>query len=81
VEDDALAGFVAEGFDGAMRERALFLDRDGVVNEEVGYLHRADEVRFVDEYFPLQDDCGARLSVDCGNEPGKSRGILLRGGF
>jgi D-glycero-D-manno-heptose 1,7-bisphosphate phosphatase len=31
--------------------RALFLDRDGVVNEEVGYLHRACEVRFVMGYF------------------------------
>jgi D-glycero-D-manno-heptose 1,7-bisphosphate phosphatase len=27
--------------------RALFLDRDGVVNEEIGYLFRAEEVRFV----------------------------------
>jgi D-glycero-D-manno-heptose 1,7-bisphosphate phosphatase len=36
-----------------MRERALFLDRDGVVNEEVGYLHRVDEVRFVDGIFSL----------------------------
>ncbi len=26
---------------------ALFLDRDGVINEEVGYLHRFDDVRFV----------------------------------
>jgi D-glycero-D-manno-heptose 1,7-bisphosphate phosphatase len=31
-----------------MSERALFLDRDGVVNEEVGYLYRVDEVRFVE---------------------------------
>jgi D-glycero-D-manno-heptose 1,7-bisphosphate phosphatase len=37
----------------AMSERALFLDRDGVVNEEVGYLHRVDEVRFVDGIFSL----------------------------
>jgi D-glycero-D-manno-heptose 1,7-bisphosphate phosphatase len=33
--------------------RALFLDRDGVVNVEVGYLHRAEEVRFVDGIFQL----------------------------
>ena len=33
--------------------RALFLDRDGVINEEVGYLHRAEEVRFVDGIFSL----------------------------
>jgi D-glycero-D-manno-heptose 1,7-bisphosphate phosphatase len=36
-----------------MSGRALFLDRDGVVNEEVGYLHRADEVRFVAGIFSL----------------------------
>jgi D-glycero-D-manno-heptose 1,7-bisphosphate phosphatase len=27
--------------------RALFLDRDGVVNEEIAYLHRAEDVRLV----------------------------------
>lgn len=26
---------------------ALFLDRDGVINEEIGYLHRFQDVRFV----------------------------------
>jgi D-glycero-D-manno-heptose 1,7-bisphosphate phosphatase len=36
-----------------MKGRALFLDRDGVVNEEVGYLHRVEEVRFVDGIFSL----------------------------
>src|ERR1700759_3064543 len=36
-----------------MTRRALFLDRDGVVNEEGGYLHRSDEVRFVDGIFSL----------------------------
>ena len=33
--------------------RALFLDRDGVVNEEIGYLSRADQVRFVAGIFDL----------------------------
>jgi len=28
-------------------QRALFLDRDGVVNEEIGYLFRPEDVRFV----------------------------------
>jgi D-glycero-D-manno-heptose 1,7-bisphosphate phosphatase len=37
----------------AMSERALFLDRDGVVNVEVGYLHRVEDVRFVDGIFSL----------------------------
>ncbi|MDE1154392.1 MAG: HAD family hydrolase [Acidobacteriaceae bacterium] len=32
---------------------ALFLDRDGVVNHEVGYLHRIEDVRWVDGIFSL----------------------------
>lgn len=32
---------------------ALFLDRDGVINHEVGYLHRQEDVRWVDGIFPL----------------------------
>jgi len=30
-----------------MSRRALFLDRDGVVNVEVGCLHRIENVKFV----------------------------------
>lgn len=33
--------------------RALFLDRDGVINHEVGYLHQAADVRFADGIFSL----------------------------
>jgi D-glycero-D-manno-heptose 1,7-bisphosphate phosphatase len=33
--------------------RALFLDRDGVINHEAGYLYRSEEVRFVDGIFAL----------------------------
>lgn len=36
-----------------MGAKALFLDRDGVVNEEIGYLSRKDEVRFVPGIFSL----------------------------
>jgi D-glycero-D-manno-heptose 1,7-bisphosphate phosphatase len=32
---------------------ALFLDRDGVINEEVGFLHRPEEIRFVPGIFEL----------------------------
>jgi D-glycero-D-manno-heptose 1,7-bisphosphate phosphatase len=59
-----------------MSERALFLDRDGVVNEEVGYLHRADEVRFVDGIFSLcrtAAGLGYRLIVVT-NQAGIARG-------
>jgi D-glycero-D-manno-heptose 1,7-bisphosphate phosphatase len=33
--------------------KALFLDRDGVINHEIGYLYRPEDVRFVDGIFPL----------------------------
>jgi D-glycero-D-manno-heptose 1,7-bisphosphate phosphatase len=66
-----------------MRERALFLDRDGVVNEEVGYLHRADEVRFVDGIFSLCRTAarlGYRLIVVT-NQAGIARGYYSEADF
>jgi D-glycero-D-manno-heptose 1,7-bisphosphate phosphatase len=66
-----------------MRERALFLDRDGVVNEEVGYLHRAEEVRFVDGIFSLcltAAALGYRLIVVT-NQAGIARGFYSEEDF
>jgi D-glycero-D-manno-heptose 1,7-bisphosphate phosphatase len=82
MEDDGLAGFVGEGVGGAMT-RALFLDRDGVVNEEVGYLHRANEVRFVDGIFSLcrtAAGLGYRLIVVT-NQAGIARGYYTEADF
>lgn len=56
--------------------KALFLDRDGVINEEVGYLHRAQEVRFVPGIFSLcrtAQALGYRLIVVT-NQSGIARG-------
>jgi len=83
VGDDGLAGFIAEGTGRAMRKRALFLDRDGVVNEEVGYLHRADEVRFVNGIFSLcrtAAGLGYRLIVVT-NQAGIARGYYSEADF
>jgi D-glycero-D-manno-heptose 1,7-bisphosphate phosphatase len=83
VEDDGLGGFITEGFGGTMRGRALFLDRDGVVNEEVGYLHRAEEVRFVDGIFSLcrtAAGLGYRLIVVT-NQAGIARGYYSEKDF
>ncbi len=66
-----------------MRNRALFLDRDGVVNEEVGYLHRADEVRFVNGIFSLcrtAAGLGYRLIVVT-NQAGIARGYYSEADF
>jgi D-glycero-D-manno-heptose 1,7-bisphosphate phosphatase len=66
-----------------MTARALFLDRDGVVNEEVGYLHRIDEVRFVDGIFSLCRTAvglGYRLIVVT-NQAGIARGYYSETDF
>ncbi len=66
-----------------MRERALFLDRDGVVNVEVGYLHRAEDVRFVEGIFSLCRTAmrlGYRLIVVT-NQAGIARGYYTEQDF
>jgi len=34
-------------------KKALFLDRDGVINEEINYLHRIDDFVFINEIFDI----------------------------
>ncbi len=56
---------------------ALFLDRDGVINEEVGYLYRRGDVRWVEGIFPLARTArrlGYRLVVVT-NQSGIARGL------
>ena len=61
----------------AASRRALFLDRDGVINEDMGYLHEATRCRFVDGIFDL-----ARQFAEAGyaiviitNQAGIGRGL------
>jgi D-glycero-D-manno-heptose 1,7-bisphosphate phosphatase len=66
-----------------MSGRALFLDRDGVINHEVGYLHRAEDVRFVDGIFSLcrvAAKLGYRLIVVT-NQAGIARGYYTEADF
>ena len=65
------------------RPRALFLDRDGVVNVEVGYLHRIEDVQFVSGIFPLCRTAmrlGYRLVVVT-NQAGIARGYYTEEDF
>ena len=66
-----------------MSERALFLDRDGVINQEVGFLYRPDQVRFVDGVFSLcrtAQALGYRLIVVT-NQSGIGRGLYTTDHF
>jgi D-glycero-D-manno-heptose 1,7-bisphosphate phosphatase len=64
-------------------QRALFLDRDGVINQEVGYLYRSDDVRWVDGIFPLCRTAlrlGYKLVVIT-NQSGIARGLYSEADF
>ena len=63
--------------------KALFLDRDGVVNEEIGYLHRAEDVRFVEGIFELcriAQRLGYRIVIVT-NQSGIARGLYTTAQF
>ena len=67
---------------GAMR-KALFLDRDGVINHEVGYLHAQEQVRWVEGIFELcraAVGLGYRLVVVT-NQSGIARGMYSEAQF
>lgn len=56
---------------------ALFLDRDGVINHEVGYLYRSADVQWVEGIVPLcrkAAELGYRLVVVT-NQSGIARGL------
>ncbi len=62
---------------------ALFLDRDGVVNHEVGFLYRPADVRFLDGIFPLcrtAQQLGYRLVIVT-NQSGIARGLYTTAQF
>lgn len=63
--------------------KALFLDRDGVLNEEVGYLYRPADVRFLPGVVPLlqtAQQLGYRLVVVT-NQSGIARGLYTEADF
>ena len=63
--------------------RALFLDRDGVINQEVGYLHKAEQILWVPGIFDLcrtAQKLGYALVVVT-NQAGIGRGFYTQADF
>lgn len=62
---------------------ALILDRDGVINEDVGFLWQVERCRFVDGIFDLARYFAARgyLIVVATNQSGIGRGLFTEADF
>jgi D-glycero-D-manno-heptose 1,7-bisphosphate phosphatase len=60
-----------------MRRAGLLLDRDGVINEDTGYLHRVEDCRFIDGVFEMVRafaDRGFAVAIAT-NQSGIGRGL------
>ena len=60
-----------------MSRRALFLDRDGVINEDSGYVYRRPDFVFIDGIFDLVEAAhkAGYLSIVVTNQAGIGRGL------
>lgn len=63
------------------RQPAAFLDRDGVLNRDIGYAHRADQITWIDGVFPAVcrlNNAGYHVFVVT-NQAGVARGLYTEG--
>lgn len=68
---------------GPARRPALILDRDGVINDDYGYVHRIEQCRFVDGIFDLAAAFAARgfAIIIATNQAGIGRGFYTEQDF
>lgn len=66
-----------------MKRKALFLDRDGVINEEKNYVHRIEDFEFMDGVFDLLSYARSLgyLLVVITNQAGIARGYYTEEDF
>lgn len=66
-----------------MRNKALFLDRDGVINVDHGYVHRIGQIEFVEGIFDLTRAAFHKnyLIIVVTNQAGIGRGYYDEGAF
>lgn len=65
------------------KRKALFLDRDGVVNRDINYLHRIEDVEFIEGIFDLCRKAHSQgyLLVIITNQAGIGRGYYTEEDF
>jgi D-glycero-D-manno-heptose 1,7-bisphosphate phosphatase len=63
--------------------RALILDRDGVINEDLDFVHRIDQCRFIDGIFAMAGAFAVRgfAVVIATNQSGIGRGLYSQDDF
>ncbi len=67
----------------ASKQKALFLDRDGVINVEKNYLHKIEDVEFIDGIFELcrHFEALGHLIIIVTNQSGIARGMYSEADF
>jgi D-glycero-D-manno-heptose 1,7-bisphosphate phosphatase len=68
---------------GSILKRALFLDRDGIINEDRRYVHRIEDFQFIDGIFDIcraANDAGMAIIVVT-NQAGIGRGLYTERQF